>query len=53
MPMNFKKILCLQSFMYKGSMDKANGGGKIECGGRVGQVGESNGVEVGTPVIEQ
>ena len=40
--------------MYKGSMDKANGGGKIECGGRVGQVGESsNGVEMGTPVIEQ
>ena len=39
--------------MYKGPMNKDNGGGGLNVGGGVGRTGQSNGGKVGTTVIEQ
>ena len=40
--------------MYKGPMDKNNGGRRIECGRwTAGRAGESSGEKMGTTVIEQ
>ena len=39
--------------MDKGPMDKDNGGGGLNVGGRVGREGESNGGKMGTTLIQQ
>ena len=49
-----KEVEGLSRNMYKGPVDKGNGRGKrLNGGGGVGGVGESNGGKMGTTVIAQ